>query len=273
MDGDCEMIKTTPGTDTIEDDIRTTRHSIDDKVERIQQRLSPGDLIDSVIEFARTNGGAVAGGVGRTVRDHPLPVAMIGAGIVWLALSSRADHDSESDAGEFGEESREGMGDRLRQRAADLSEGVRERASDLGERAGELGHEARVRAARAGRTSRRFVMDHPILVGAAGIALGAAIAASLPRTAREDDAFGERAERARQAAKEAAVREGRKVQEAAKAAVEKAREAVERKAPTAGDLKRDVERTAKAASGPGATPGSSSTPGSSTPGSSTSGTG
>jgi hypothetical protein len=265
MDGDCEMIKTTPGTDTIEDDIRTTRHSIDDKVERIQQRLSPGDLIDSVIEFARTNGGAVAGGVGRTVRDHPLPVAMIGAGIVWLALSSRADHDSDRD--EFGEESREGMGDKLRQRAASLGEGVRERASDLGERAGELGHEARVRAARAGRTSRRFVMDHPILVGAAGIALGAAIAASLPRTAREDEAFGERAERARQAAKDAAVREGRKVQEAAKAAVEKAREAVERKAPTAGDLKRDVERTAKAAGGPGATPGSS------TPGSSTSGTG
>ena len=253
------MIKTTSGTDTIEDDIRTTRHSIDDKVERIQQRLSPGDLIDSVIEFARTNGGAVAGGVARTVRDHPLPVAMIGAGIVWLALSSRADHDSERDAGEFGEES-EGLGDKLRQRAASLGEGVRERASDLGERAGELGHEARVRAARAGRTGRRFVMDHPILIGAAGIALGAAIAASLPRTAREDEAFGERAERARQAAKDAAVREGRKVQEAAKAAVEKAREAVERKAPTAGDLKRDVERTAKAASGSGTTPGGT-TPG------------
>jgi ElaB/YqjD/DUF883 family membrane-anchored ribosome-binding protein len=248
------MVKTYPGTETIEDDIRATRRSIDDKVERIQQRLSPSDLVDSVIDFARTNGGAIAGSVGRGVRENPVPVALIGAGVVWLALASRARHEHDADAEDWSS-SGESTGERLRHRAAAVREGVRERASEARERAGEIGHKARVQATRARRSSGRFVKDHPILVGAAGIALGAAIAASLPRTSREDDTFGERADRAKRAAKRAAVKEGRKVQEAAKSAVEKAREAAERKAPDAGDLKRDAESAVKAAGGAKSTPG------------------
>lgn len=266
------MVKTSPGTDTIEDDIHATRDSIGDKVERLQERLSPGDMVGSVIDFARSNGGAIASGVGNTVREHPVPIAMIGAGILWLALSSRSRDD---DMERYGED-RDSTTGKLRRRAAAMGEGLRERASDLGERAGELSGKAREEAMRYGRSGGDFVKAHPVLVGAVGVALGAALAAALPRTSREDSVFGERAERARQAAKEAALREGRKVQEAAKSAVEKAREAAERKAPTAEDLKRDVERTAKAAtgrgaggSGPGTGTGSGTGPG---PGSS-SGTG
>ncbi|MGE5768220.1 MAG: hypothetical protein ACM35H_13605 [Bacteroidota bacterium] len=252
------MVKTSPGTDTIEDNINATRDSIGDKMERLQERLSPGDMFDSVIDFARSNGGAIASGVGNTVREHPLPIAMIGAGIVWLAIASRS-RDEERDY--YGDE-REGTTGRLRRRAAAVGEGLRERASDLGERAGELSGKARDEAMRYGRSGGEFVRAHPVLVGAVGVALGAALAAALPRTSREDSVFGERAERARQAAKEAALREGRKVQEAAKAAVEKARETAERKAPTADDLKRDVERTAKAATGRASGTGPSGGPGS-----------
>ncbi|HMA13769.1 MAG TPA: hypothetical protein VKP12_03215 [Kiloniellaceae bacterium] len=252
------MVKTSPGTDTIEDNINATRDSIGDKMERLQERLSPGDMFDSVIDFARSNGSAIASGVGNTVREHPLPIAMIGAGIVWLAIASRS-RDEERDY--YGDE-REGTTGRLRRRAAAVGEGLRERASDLGERAGELSGKARDEAMRYGRSGGEFVRAHPVLVGAVGVALGAALAAALPRTSREDSVFGERAERARQAAKEAALREGRKVQEAAKAAVEKARETAERKAPTADDLKRDVERTAKAATGRASGTGPSGGPGS-----------
>jgi hypothetical protein len=260
MDGDSDMIKTTPGTDTIEEDVRTTRHDMEDRMERLGHH-SAGDVVDSVLEFARSNGGAIASGIGRTVRDYPMPLAMIGAGIAWIALSSRSDRDDyEDEMGYeyYGSRSREGMTGKLRQRAAEAGEGLRERAADLGERAGELSHKAREQARRAGRGGGRFVRDHPVLIGAAGIAVGAALAAALPRTSREDSVFGERAERARQAAKEAALREGRKVQEAAKAAVEKAREAAEQKGPSAGDFKRDLERTAKAATN---SPGGASTGG------------
>jgi hypothetical protein len=281
------MTTTPPNTGAMEEDVRSTRQDINDKMEHLERRLSPSDMMDSVIEFARTNGGAIASGIGRTVREHPVPLVLIGAGITWLALSARAERDDYSGYG--GEryygagadaDRDEGRTGRLRERAAAAGEGLRERASDLGERAGELTEKARERASRAGRSSGRFVKEHPIIVGAAGVMLGAAFAAALPRTSREDHVFGERAERARQAAKEAALREGHRVQEAAKAAVEKARETAERNAPSADDLKRDVERTAKAAtggntsgtSGPGSSNPAGSTPGTSTPGTSTPGT-
>jgi len=252
------MVRSTPGTDTIEDDIRATRRSIDDKVERIQRRLSPGDMVDSVVDFARTNGGAIAGGIGRGVRENPVPVALIGAGVLWLALSSRArqyDDDTAEAIGEAGEST----ADKLRHKAADLRDnvrdGVRTGSRQVRHQAAALGQKTRAQASRAGRSGGRFVKEHPVLVGVAGIALGAAVAASLPRSGREDRAFGERADQVKTAAKDAAVKEGRKVQEAAKAAVAKARETAERKAPTADDLKRDAEQSVKAASEPKRAPG------------------
>lgn len=260
------MVKTTPGTESIEDEIRATRRSIDDKVERLQNRLSPGDMVDSVVDFARTNGGAIAGGIGRGVREHPLPIAMIGAGVIWLALSSRSSRNAEDDYAEVIEDDDgESTAEKLRHKASDLRhraedraaglrDDVRGRARRVRDKAEAVGRRTRDGAVQAGRSSGQFVKDHPLLVGAAGIAVGAAIAASLPRTGREDRAFGERAARAKTAAKEAAVKEGRKVQEAAKAAVAQARDTAERKAPTAADLKQDAERSVEAARGPQSAP-------------------
>lgn len=255
------MARSTPGTDTIEDDIRATRRSIDDKVERIQRRLSPGEMVDTVVDFARTNGGAIAGTIGRGVRDNPVPVAMITAGVIWLALSSRGGDYEESaadvvnDGPSTGEKLRQ-RADDLRHKAAGMGDDMRERARRVGRQAGTMSRQTRDQALRAGRSGGRFVKDHPILVGAAGVALGAALAAALPRTAREDRTFGERADATRETARRAAAQEGRKVQEAAKEAVAKAREAAERRAPTGEDLKRDAEQTAKAATEPKNAPGS-----------------
>jgi ElaB/YqjD/DUF883 family membrane-anchored ribosome-binding protein len=245
FDGDCMMDKTNPGTEQIEDDIRTTRRNIDDKIERIQQRLSPGDVVDNVIDFAKTNGGALAGSVGRTVRDNPVPIAMIGAGIVWLALSTRSRYQAEAadEADTVDDNDNDSDTHTLRDRATALRDDVRDRA-------GKIGRQARIQALRAKKSSGRFVKDHPILVGAAGIALGAAVAASLPRSEREDRAFGEHSDRAKEAARSAAVKEGRKIQDAAKAAVTKAKEAAEKKASeVAESVKDDAAQTAKASSG------------------------
>src|SRR3546814_21100745 len=77
-----------------------------------------GDIVNSVMDFARSN----AGGVGRMVREHPLPVAMIGAGLVWLALASRSDYDDDMDEDEFGER-RERTTGRLREDRKSVGEG------------------------------------------------------------------------------------------------------------------------------------------------------
>ena len=71
-----------------------------------------------------------------------------------------------------------------------LSEAARERVIAARQKAVEFRAYA-ARQANSGVThGRDFVQQHPIVVGAGVLALGAAIAASLPRTRIEDDRFG-----------------------------------------------------------------------------------
>src|SRR3546814_11851741 len=75
------MVKRTPGMDTMEEEVGSMRRSVGEKAEHLRERMSSSDLMESSLEFARSNGGAIASGVGRTVREHPVPTARIGAGL------------------------------------------------------------------------------------------------------------------------------------------------------------------------------------------------
>jgi ElaB/YqjD/DUF883 family membrane-anchored ribosome-binding protein len=85
------------------------------------------------------------------------------------------------------------------QKASDTAGQVRERTGQvLGqarEKAQELTGEARERAQRAGRKvkeqTRHLFEEQPLVLGALGIAVGAALGASLPRTRQEDEWLGE----------------------------------------------------------------------------------
>src|SRR3546814_8084468 len=83
--------------DTMEEEVGSMRRSVGEKAEHLRERMSSSDLMESILEFARSNGGAIASGVGRTVREHPVPIVMIGAGIAWLAISSRRRDDDRSE--------------------------------------------------------------------------------------------------------------------------------------------------------------------------------
>src|SRR3546814_18109731 len=93
------MVKRTPGMDTMEEEVGSMRRSVGEKAEHLRERMSSSDLMESILEFARSNGGAIASGVGRTVREHPVPIVMIGAGIAWLAISSRRRDDDDYETG------------------------------------------------------------------------------------------------------------------------------------------------------------------------------
>src|SRR3546814_18147105 len=124
------------------------RRSVGEKAEHLRERMSSSDLMESILEFARSNGGAIASGVGRTVREHPVPIVMIGAGIAWLAISSRRRDDDDYETGYSAgyssgyrsgtahDEHKEGMPDRLKPRAS--AAGERDRKSgEVGKRVSE----------------------------------------------------------------------------------------------------------------------------------------
>jgi ElaB/YqjD/DUF883 family membrane-anchored ribosome-binding protein len=79
--------------DEIERDIASTRAEVSSTIDAIQAKLTPGQLMDQAYVYMKTSLPADFGvNLGNAVRDNPLPVALIGVGIAWLAMTgSKAD--------------------------------------------------------------------------------------------------------------------------------------------------------------------------------------
>jgi hypothetical protein len=76
----------------IEDDVERTRANVSGTLDALREKLAPSQIVDEVIDrvsdYARGTGGAAfARNLGSAVRDNPLPLLLIGAGIGWLMLS------------------------------------------------------------------------------------------------------------------------------------------------------------------------------------------
>ena len=88
-------------------DIRQTRGEMDRTVDELVDRFSVGNLIDEAWQRMRKNGGGDLG-VGEMLREHPVPIALVGLGLGWLAVEQASGHSMSTD--EFGSESRTGGG-------------------------------------------------------------------------------------------------------------------------------------------------------------------
>jgi len=141
--------------DEIEGDIARTRAEVSSTIDAIQRKLSPGELMDQALQIARHSGAREFGqNFGRSIRDNPIPVALVGIGLAWLMTNSRRDQPGARDA--LAVRSAPGWTDTDRAvvgtgPATDAGEGLLERtragAAELGHRvrdsvsgAAELGH-------------------------------------------------------------------------------------------------------------------------------------
>jgi hypothetical protein len=71
----------------IERDVERTRAGLTRTLDELRDRLSPGQVVDQFMDYVRGSGGVdFARNLGTQVRDNPLPVLLIGAGVGWLAL-------------------------------------------------------------------------------------------------------------------------------------------------------------------------------------------
>ena len=82
----------------MEQDINYTRERIGRTVEELEQRLSPGQLMDQALGYAREHGGDFASSVAGSVRRNPLPMIVTGLGIAWL-LASQSSRRSAGSTG------------------------------------------------------------------------------------------------------------------------------------------------------------------------------
>lgn len=74
-------------TQSIEADLNQSREALSTTMEELGRKLSPGQLLDEAIGLAKGQTSVFVSNLGKQVRDNPLPVVLIGAGIAWLAMS------------------------------------------------------------------------------------------------------------------------------------------------------------------------------------------
>lgn len=233
-----------------------------------------------------TGGSERAGGfirdLGEAARKNPVSAALIGMGAVWL-FASRSEHggalirrsgidrlpDVARDAWE-GKSSNLLSGTRsIRETMRETTDAIRERGEGVVEGVSETGK-------RLARTAADYAEDlpeqagnmlddvssrmtelfraQPLAIGAVGLAIGAAIAASLPRTATEEEYFGESSEFIKQKAAELAGEQAERAREVGQKVADAVADEVRRQGLTpdglksaASDLSGKAQRVAEAA--------------------------
>lgn len=79
----------------IEREIAEDRRRIETKLDAIQQRMSPGQLVDEVINYAKSSGGGeYASNLGMAVKNNPVPMALVGIGLAWLMAGPKTSPSS-----------------------------------------------------------------------------------------------------------------------------------------------------------------------------------
>jgi hypothetical protein len=151
----------------VQREVQQSRAEVEETLEAIQERLSPGQVFEQVVDYMRSsNGSDFLRNLGTMVRDNPVPVALVGTGLVWLVLSSsrstRRQYDGEDDLpGSYGEThygaelsedagQSAGWGESARESARERSESARSRIRSVRDRAQRLGSSARHRVSETG---------------------------------------------------------------------------------------------------------------------------
>ena len=228
----------------IEEEIAQTRADMDSTLDAIQRKLSPPELLEQALAYVRENGGEkMMKSVGSMVRDNPIPVALIGAGMAWFMYSAARRRNG----GMYEEEYDRGPQAGLGQGAYGTAYAPTDRASHHNDGRGRIGGYARERWERARDDYGSMVTRNPLLIGAAAFAAGAALGLSVPATRREDEALGayrdEFLEQAQSAGREEVGKVQRVAEEAWQAAKGTAKDAASREGLSGDGAARSDERS------------------------------
>lgn len=219
----------------IEQDLAETRARMDRRLDELQDRLSPSQIVNEAFAYLQGSGGAdVARNLIIRVRDNPIPFALTAVGIGWLMASGRhrnGTHERsgfEVGASGTGGESFDGhdtarkaqpLGDSaphvggVKDKLASATRTMREAARDLQAGAADIASRwsnASIRHASTlregsqimyGSTRDRFrsATSNPLAIGALAIVAGIVAGAVIPITQEEESMLGSAAGRVREA--------------------------------------------------------------------------
>lgn len=144
----------------LEREIDQQRADIDHIVDALENKLSPGQLFDRLVNFGKGNGSELAQNLGSTIKAHPLPALLTSVGLAWLYASRNEPAPAASAGTSFGRNSyvgatamstgREMPGDGsdvgLGQRAQDLGDQVSDKVGQVTDKVSDTWDQATARA-------------------------------------------------------------------------------------------------------------------------------
>ena len=72
----------------IERDLQVTRSRLGSEISELASRLSPGEIMNEVLGYLKTQQGIdFSRNLARSIRERPIPVALMGVGLAWLMAS------------------------------------------------------------------------------------------------------------------------------------------------------------------------------------------
>jgi|GEM_PF-2699185 len=230
----------------IRQDIRRTRGEMDDTVDQLVSRFSVGSVVDELWDRVRHRSGS-GPDVGGMLREHPVPIALMGLGLGWLAVeqasgrsvsTSGSTSGSRRSGGDFpgreahsgqgngesqdnGESDGEGFSDKVSEKASDAMDSVREKTDSMKESTKETG-------ARARAGFQEMLAESPLTVGSIVFGLGLATGLAVPSSEFEDREMGGMSDQLKHEAgkigSQAAERAGEVGRTAADAAISESRD-------------------------------------------------
>lgn len=237
-----------PGS--IQQDIARTRHDMSGTVEQIKERLTPSHVGEHAKENIRETaaegmsriksaasrmGGAIstsAKDTGSTVldavRNNPVPLAMIGAGIAWLMVNRSTAASGLAERGSALKEKAGEMTGKAQETLESVSGQMQEKGSRLAgkawDSAGRFGRSARDQARTTTTRAQELVRENPLGTLLAVFGIGAMAGFLIPQTRKEVEIMGSASESMLARAKDTAQRTFQKAQHAAEQAVHTAEE-------------------------------------------------
>ncbi len=264
----------------IEHDIERTRDRMSRNIDELGDRLSPSNLKEEAKSAIKDAAQGAVSNVGEqarrtssrlveVIRENPLPVIAVGAGVTWL-LTQRSRSDVSGDRmaryAYTGPERRQGVGIKervgsavsgVKESVSEAAGGVAERAGELkeqaGERIGDWGNQARSQSQRLKTNLEHAAEDNPLALAVGAAVVGLALGLLLPGTRRENELMGpardqlvDRAEETVERAKDAAVEAGREVKETVKSEIQQHKPEMKEIVEEAGQtVKEQVKQSAR----------------------------
>jgi hypothetical protein len=204
-------------SEELERDAEVARANVAETADAIRSKMTPGQLIDEFTGmFSGGDGQAALSTLKAQIRDNPLPLTLVGAGLAWLMLGNggtqnRASFSKLEKAGfDFLERDREGnddetsdegllgaMGDKASDavaKAGRVVDAVKERAGQAGTRTANAAARLKGGAGDIAGKTKSAALDifeqEPLVVAALGMAVGTAVGVLLPHSALEDEHLG-----------------------------------------------------------------------------------